>query len=792
MNPPRQSSQHDVTDYDTQHMKYLNDVEHVRKLSGMYIGDLGEHGLHHLVHEVIDNSIDEAMAGHASRIVVTVRNDHSIAVEDDGRGIPVSYDESIQKSALEGAMTVLKYSGKFDDDAYDRPGGLHGIGLKAVNFLSEWCRVTVCRGGRMHRQTYQRGEPVESVQDLGATDTTGTKTEFLPDHEKFGDLVFDYVNLRRRMQDAAFLNRGVTVEFLDERKLDAPREVFQYERGLVEFIEHRNHDRNTIHPEVVIVGGDLDNISIEAALQYVASDMESVDCYANNIHNQEGGTHLKGFRSGLIRCLRTYGKQQDLFRKVQPISEDFREGLVAVVSVRISNPVFESQHKLRLTNAIVESKVSSVIAKQVGRFLEENPVTANAILKRVLIAAEARELARSKKEAIETSGKWGGSGLPGKLRDCTTSDVSRRELYLVEGDSAGGSAEGGRLKETQAILPLRGKLINAIKSRDDKVLSHEEVQSVIQAIGIGIGPDQALANRRYEKIIIMTDADVDGSHIRTLLLCFFYRQMSGLIEAGHVYVAQPPLFRVRSRKQTYYVQTEAEMRRQLLEKGLTQARLETDDGQNLETAQLHDICDILAMLEEAILAIKRMGISLITHAQRADVSTGLLPVYRCDDQGRQHWLLNLDESMTSAESKNTVTEFEQVKTINAGLVALSKFGFDVTSLYPVDRTGIDLPRYVLHHDDNETELDDLRALLPAIRTIGEKGLQVTRFKGLGEMNADELRETTLDPANRTLVQITMDNVTAANRMFQLLMGHDVKPRRAFIEEHALEIEKLDV
>jgi DNA gyrase subunit B len=817
----------DPGEYGVDQMRYMSDLEHVRERTGMYIGNRDVRGMHHLVTEVVDNSIDEVMNGYAKVVNVTVNRDGSITVEDDGRGIPVDVDPSIGKPALEGVMTMLKYGGKFDNKAYKTSGGLHGIGVKAVNFLSQWCEVEVRRGGHVYHQEYERGKPVTNVKKLGASDTTGTKTTFKPDPEIFGDLKFDPNILHRRLQELAYLNRGVRIIFLDDRT--GKKESFQYERGIVEFVEYLNRSSEPIHKEVVHIEGQYEQAAIDVAFQYSGEYTENVHCYVNNINTTDGGTHLTGFRTALTRTLNSYGKRQDLFKDIVPTGEDFREGLTAVVSVRIPDPQFESQTKVKLNNPELEGTVNSAVGEYLSKFLEENPGTAKQIVRKAILAAEAREAARKQKELIrERKGALSGGGLPGKLRDCSSKEVDKCELYLVEGDSAGGSAEGGRIREFQAILPLRGKIINAYKSREDKVLANEEIRSMISAVGIGIGEDQDLSKRRYGRIVIMTDADVDGSHIRTLLLTFFYRQMNELVKGGHVYVAQPPLFRVRSKSNTYYVQTEEEMRNQLLDLGLSDTALDAGNGTPIEGERMTKLVRTLATLEEALLALERRGISLRLHAERQNPTTGRLPVFHVFLGEEEHWFATRDaidafiaqkekelgheirvaaaphiaaadgngkqaDSEASAKGPRLrIVELHEVRTINSQLAELAKLGFSIDALIPQERTGEETSRYTLRRGENETGLEDLRNLPAAIRAAGEKGLQITRFKGLGEMNAEELRETTLDPANRTLLQIRMEDVGSADDLFRVLMGDQVEPRREFIQTHALDVRNLDV
>jgi DNA gyrase subunit B len=803
-------------EYGVDQMRYMSDLEHVRERSGMYIGDTGMRGLHHLVSEVVDNSIDEVMAGHATEITVRVNGDGSVTVGDDGRGIPVDIDPSIGKSCLEGVMTMLKYGGKFDKQAYKTSGGLHGIGVKAVNFLSQWCEVEVRRNGHVYQQEYERGKPTGPVSKIGTAENMGTKTTFKPDPEVFNALKFDYNILHRRLQELAFLNRAVKIKFIDDRSGDG--ETFLYEKGIIQFVEHLNRASDSIHDPIHIYG-DFDGVTVEVAFQYANEFTENIHCYVNNINTVDGGTHLTGFRSALTRTLNAYGKKQNLFKDIVPSGDDFREGLTAIVSVRVPEPQFESQTKVKLNNPELEGIVTSAVGEFLTKFLEENPRIAKMVVRKGVLAAEAREAARKAKDILrKRKDALGGGGLPGKLRDCISREMERCELYLVEGDSAGGSAEGGRLRDYQAILPLRGKIINAYKSREDKVLANEEVQSMIHAIGSGIGAEQDINKRRYNKVIIMTDADVDGSHIRTLLLCFFYRQMYNLVSGGHVYVAQPPLFRVKNKKKVYYIQTEDEMKDQLLERGLEDAQFDPGDGRTISGEQMVQLSRTLASMEEALLALERRGINLRRHAEQ--MADGKMPVYHVYLGHEEFWFTSrsaLDEFVKEREAvsgeelavsdddleertegnghsslKIRIVELHEVRTINSGLKELIELGFDIQSLIPQERTGEVKPRYILRRGEHETALEDLRELLPAIRAAGEKGLTITRFKGLGEMNAEELRDTTLDPRNRTLVKVNMRDVGAADEMFRVLMGDKVEPRREFIEKHALEVRNLDV
>ena len=819
----------DQAGYSSTDLQHLSDREHVRERFGMYIGDNTSRGLHHLVYEVVDNSIDECMADYAKHISVTVNVDGSVTVEDDGRGIPVEKHAQLSEemdreiSTLEGVMTVLKFGGKFQKGAYQTSGGLHGVGVTVVNFLSEWCEVEVSRDGHVWQQEYERGEPAGPVRKIGGTTRSGTKTTFKPDPQIFPMTKFSWDVLAKRLQELAFLNSGVHITFADAAS--DQREEYHYERGVEEFVEWLNRSSDSLHADVISIQGEGDGVSWDIALQYTGEFTENLHSYVNNISTTEGGTHVSGFRSALTRSLNAYGKKAGLYKDLVPTGDDIREGLTAVVSVRVAHPQFEGQTKTKLGNGEVEGIINSAVGEFLNKYLEENPKSAKAIIHKGVLAAEAREAAKKAKQLLrERKGALTGGGLPGKLRDCTSRDMERCELYLVEGDSAGGSAEGGRHREYQAILPLRGKIINAYKSREDKVLANEEVRSVISAIGAGIGVEADLSKRRYDKVVIMTDADVDGSHIRTLLLTFFYRQMYRLVAEGHVYVAQPPLFRVRSRKETYYVQTEDEMKTQLLEQGLGDGVFLPGDGREIAGEQMKSLCRTLAGLEDALLALERRGISLRDHASRQDPATKKLPIYHVFYGVEERWFVSRSEldgflleqeqatggelavgrsdeqsgDGEAAESEEAsgpelvVIELHEVRSINSGLADLAAMGFDIESLIPQERTGSEEPRYVLKRGESEIGLEDLRNLLSAVRRAGEKGLSITRFKGLGEMNAEELRETTLDPANRTLCQVTMSDAAAADDLFRVLMGEKVEPRREFIERHALDVKNLDV
>ncbi|PQO32366.1 DNA gyrase subunit B [Bremerella cremea] len=827
------------SEYGATDLEHLSDLEHVRERPSMYIGDRSTRGFHHLVYEVVDNSIDEAMAEFASSVIVTVHNDNSVTVEDDGRGIPVDRHPQLSEqvgrdvSTLEGVMTVLKFGGKFSKGAYQTSGGLHGVGVTVVNFLSEWCEVEVYRDGFVWQQEYERGVPQGPVQKGQPTKKRGTKTTFKPDGQIFNVSKFNHDTLAKRLQELAFLNRGVMIIFVDERTGD--RDEFKYEKGIIEYVEHLNRATNALHPDVIYLNGITEGVGYEIALQYSEEYTENLHSYVNNINTHEGGTHVSGFKTALTRTLNNYAKKENMVKDMALSGDDFREGLTVIINTRIPEPQFEGQTKTKLGNSEVEGFVNSAFGEFFNKYLEENPKVAKIIVRKAMLAGQAREAARKARDLLRNrKDALGGGGMPGKLRDCISKEMERCELFLVEGDSAGGSAEGGRLRDFQAILPLRGKILNAYKAREDKVLANEEVRSMFQAIGIGIGAEQDINKRRYNKVVIMTDADVDGSHIRTLLLSFFYRQMNELVAGGHVYVAQPPLFRVLHKKQTRYVQTEEEMKTQLLENGLADCAFVDENDEMIEGEKMEKLCRTLAPLEEAIVALERRGIGLKIHAVRMDPTTNKLPVFRLVIGREDHWFVSkkevdafLEERGLLAEPESNlpeagpivdgevvdsdapasegqpeaeqdpsevphVTELHEVRTINIKLSELAELGFDIQALIPQERTGSTESRYTLRRGETETGLEDLRGLLAAVRSAGERGLQVTRFKGLGEMNPEELRETTLDPQNRTLMQVTMSDASAADDMFRILMGDKVEPRREFIEKHALDVRNLDV
>jgi DNA gyrase subunit B len=815
--------------YRAENIQVLKNAAHIRKNPGMYIGGSTLAGMHHLLYEVVHNSIDEAMAGFCRIIKVAVHADGSISVDDDGRGIPVEMHPTEKRSTLELVMTEVGAGGKFSKDTYKVSAGLHGMGIKAVNALSEWTEVEVRRDGKVYRQDYEKGFASSPVTTIGASKRNGTKITFKPDPEFFHEHAFDYDTLESRLRELAFLNKGVQIDLVDERT--HKQETFKFDGGVKEFVDYLNRSEETLHKPVVIEE-ERENVRVEVVFQYHQGEEERVQAYVNNVHTRDGGTHVIGFRSALTRTLNHYGTKEGLIKEnLTPIGEDFREGLTAVVSVRVPHPQFESQTKVRLNNAEVEGIVTSVVNEHLSRFLEENPTPAKRMVQKVLLTAEAREAAaKAKKQLKDRKTILSGNGLPGKLMDCTSKNRDECELFLVEGDSAGGSADGGRDRMYQAILPLRGKILNVEKARVEKMLDNTEICNIISAVGTDIGQEEDLEKRNYDRIILLTDADVDGSHIRTLLLTFLYRQMPKMVGEGHIYLAQPPLYRVIHRKQTRYIQTNEEMNQELLARGLAGTKLVSGGMENgkqqpnppppspltFEGPRLQQLVDILMSLEGALTILDRRGVglgSLLPHAKGQ-----LLPQFRVFLEGHEHWfaqaadvdafcqaesakrghdLLVADAVATCANGQKPaieVQELHEIKSINRGLERLRELGLDAEHLLPPRSVAGQepQPRFVIENDDHKRALFSLRELVPEIRRLGEKGISITRFKGLGEMNPEELWETTLDPAKRTLLRVRLEDAFKADEMFRILMGDKVEPRREFIEKHALEVRNLDV
>ena len=816
--------------YDESKIKVLEGMEAVRKRPGMYIGDTTTRGMHHLVWEIVDNSIDEAMAGRCATVLVKVNVDGSVAVADDGRGIPIGPHPQLKISTLEVVMCRLHAGGKFDHDSYKVSGGLHGVGASVVNALSEWCEVEVAKEGQVWRMEFERGKKVSDLKKIGASKQNGTRTTFKPDTQIFADTVFKYELLASRLRELAYLNEGLRIKLQDER--DGRKDEFKFDKGLQAFVEHLNDGKNTIHRPFVMHKEDPQaNLQIDLALQYNDGYNETILSFANNIHTIEGGTHLSGFKTALTRTLNYYAKQQGLLKKdAPPAGDDLREGLTAVVSVKLPEPQFEGQTKTKLGNSDVEGFVQQAINEILASWLEENPPVAKRVITKGIQAMQARAAARKARELARRKGALASGNLPGKLADCRSRDVDRTELFLVEGDSAGGPAKQGRDSAVQAILPLRGKILNVEKARIDKMLSHEEIRHIISALGCGIGTDEFnLDKRRYGKIIIMTDADVDGSHIRTLLLTFFYRHMRPLMQNGHIFVAQPPLYLVTRRKHKQYVLNEGEMRKTLLDLGLEGTTLtvrDTSEGKpklamEVNGARLRDLAGLLESLADKVAILNRRGLDF------ADMMAK-----RKDDRLPTHWIILAGEDIfcygedeydavlakhasslmdegengeaTGGQNGTTGTdermqkkaELHEVKEIEKLIGKIKKFGISIEDYFLVREESItgekEPAKYVLLGDGEELEIDGVSNIVPGIRELGSRGMEIKRFKGLGEMNDDQLWETTMDPQRRVLLRVRGDEAEEAERMFSVLMGSNVEKRREFIEKHALEVKNLDV
>jgi DNA gyrase subunit B len=837
-----------ANEYRPDNVQIFRDTAHIRQRPSMYIGNTAASGLHHLVYELVYNSVDEALAGHCHNIHVKIDVDGSISVADDGRGIPVEEHHEAKRPTLEVVMTTVGAGAKFDKNTYKVSAGLHGIGAKAVTALSEWVEAEVHRGGRAYVQEYERGKAITEVKERGLAKRTGTRITFRPDPEVFHDATFDYDTLEARLRELAFLNKGLCIKLTDGRS--SKEETFKYNGGIAEFVQYLDRSEEVLHKPIYLEK-TVDEVRVEVAIQYTTSDEERVRCYANNAYNSAGGTHLSGFRAALTRTLNTYGSKENLFKNdLAPIGEDFREGLTAIVSVQVPDPQLEAQTKVRLNNPEVEGIVGTVVNEQLGKYLEETPKDAQKIMKKVILAAEAREAAAKAKKALkDRKSILNSGGLPGKLMDCTSRDRDESELFLVEGDSAGGSAESGRDRMYQAILPLRGKPLNVEKARPEKVLGNDEICSIISAVGIDIGNSEDLERLRYGKVVILTDADVDGQHIRTLLLTFFYRQMRKLVEGGRIFVARPPLYKVTQKKNVRYVQTPEEMDRELMQRGLDGTKLTVRESESrrveaqgslpqapgaptlslshsptvFDGEKLGRLVQVLRELEDSLVILERRGLNLASFLTRA--GGGVLPNYRVLLGGREHWFASADEvdAFRKAEQQRLghdlvvaddslghaggnghgngnghaetffVQELHEVRGINRGLERLREFGLGAADLVPAPRVAgrEPPPRFLLEHGDQKRVLPHLRDLVPEVRRLGERGMTITRFKGLGEMDGEELWETTLDPHRRTLLQVQLDDAFKADEMFRTLMGEKVEPRREFIQKHALEVKDID-
>ncbi len=802
--------------YSAEDIQHLKGVEGIRTRPAMYIGDTGAPGLHHLVYEVVDNSIDEAVNGFASEIEVQINLDESISVVDNGRGIPVDAVKGDGRSALEVVLTEIHAGGKFNRESGYRvgTGGLHGVGITAVNALSTWLRAEIRRNGFVWVMDFEKGRAASELRQLGRADSTGTRLTFLPDPTIFSETRYSLDTLSRRMRELAFLTPGIKITIRDERV--GQTETFHFEDGLVEFVRYLNRTQTPLTADVFRTVDEEDSVVVEAAMQYNDGYTENVLTFANNIFNPDGGTHLSGFRAALTRTMNNYAKAGNLFKEITPVGEDFREGLTAIVSVRVPDPKFTSQNKVKLTNAEVESAVQTVVGNAFNRYLEENPSIAKKLVAKAIMAAEAREAARKSRDMVRRKGALTTGGLPEKLRDCRSRDLESTELYLVEGDSAGGSADTGRDSSIQAILPLRGKILNVEKAQLVKVLDNTEISNLFRAIGLspaGGDDEMDISKRRYGKIIVMTDADVDGSHIRTLLLTFLFRHMRELVQNGHIYIAQPPLFRVIQRKQVRYVQTHQQMMSELISLGMTGARLIVKaDNTPFEGENLRRLVDLAERMEQPLELLERRGIDIRYLLKFNSEEKSRLPRYRVLYSDTERWFLERDEAeafvrnlqppepapgdvapATQRTVNAQLVDLHEIKTLNEVFQQLRDYGFFVADFTPAGvRNAEPVYPFILERDDDRVPLTSLRDLLEELRHLGEKGLTVTRFKGLGEMNSEELWDTSMDPEKRTLLQVRMEDAAAADEIFRVLMGDAVEPRREFIEKHALDVRQLDI
>lgn len=797
--------------YDAQTIRVLEGLEAVRMRPGMYIGDTYERGYHHLAYEVIDNSVDEALAGFCTNIVVTIHLDGSLSVDDNGRGIPTDMHPTEGISGVEVAMTKLHAGGKFDKDAYKVSGGLHGVGVSVVNALSEWLKVEIKQRGKKFAMEFRRGEPVAPLKEIGAAEGSGTFVRFYPDHTIFTQtkaFIFDI--LQHRIRELAFLNAGLKFTLVDEKA--NKRQEYFYEGGIKSFVQHVNKSKNPLFPEPIYLKAEKDNIVVEVALQYNQEYQENIFTYANNINTTEGGTHLAGFKAALTRCLNNYANKNGILKAAdEPIQgDDTREGLTSVISVKIPEPQFEGQTKTKLGNHEVKGFVEALVGENLARFLEENPSVSKLVIGKALEAARAREAARKARELVRRKGALDSASLPGKLADCQDENPEQAELFLVEGDSAGGSAKQGRDKRNQAILPLKGKILNVEKARFDKMLAFEEIRTIITALGTGIGSeDFDVSKLRYHKIIIMTDADVDGSHIRTLLLTFFYRQMTELVTRGHLFIAQPPLYKLKRGKSETYIKDESMFADVIASGGTHELEVSSSDGVTTRSDLLKSIVLGVQGLREILdgFYLERVDARV---AQIVASLPGDIEEYFKNLDGVKRLAADVKPLLEKKISGEISVEALDDKIDGPKIVVKTRLkGIrKETAIHKafVARPDMHRLRFVLNEarklgeapftmkddDGSATIHEDLEALVRSIDERGRKGLTITRYKGLGEMNPEQLWETTMDPKNRIMLQVQVQDAIEADGIFTVLMGDEVEPRRKFIEDNALKTRNLDI
>ena len=777
--------------YDATTIQILGGIEAVRKRPAMYIGDTSTRGLHHLVYEVVDNSIDEASAGICDRIKVTIHSDNSVSVDDNGRGIPVDIHKTVNKPALEVVLTMLHAGGKFDHKAYKISGGLHGVGVSVVNALSDWMEAEVKRDEKVYHQRFEKGHAKTQMKVIGKSKSTGTKITFKPDKEIFKDINFSFDVLSQRLRELAFLNSNIEIILEDER---AEKEVtFKFKGGLTSFIEYLNHNKTPLHNKVVSFNKEKDDVIVEGALQYNDGYKENIFSFANNINTIEGGAHLTGFKTALTRAINQYAKGKNLLKDIDSISgEDIREGLCAVISVKLPNPQFEGQTKTKLGNSEIDGMVTSIAFEALTSFFEEPPSVANKIVEKTILAAHAREAARKARELTRRKGALDMRGLPGKLADCSERDPQACEVYIVEGESAGGSGKQARNRDFQAILPIRGKILNVEKARLDKILANEEIRTIISALGTGVGDEFDITKLRYHKVVIMADADVDGSHIRTLVLTLFYRQLPKLIEDGYIYIAQPPLYRIKRRDLEEYVHTEKDMDEIILKLGTKAAKLSTagKSGKDFSEKEMEKIVNSLIELEKLSYALERKGIAFKDYVGAVDEKKKKYPMYKVQANSKVFFVFDDDElsDYKDKEDLDSVEIFEsyQIKEICA---ELAKHGLSLKDCLPQEKE-----KFILNNDETKEEVKckSLKTVLDEVKKMATKGMHIQRYKGLGEMNPEQLWESTMDPEKRTLVKVTLEDAVEADRIFTLLMGEEAEPRREFIQAHAHEVKNLDV